>query len=256
MWFGVSGQIGARLDVGDELTSGICVAGGAYPVNDIYGGGECKYHDPDCVFATSLTGSQFFITTAAKEKDIPTLLSFFDYFYTEEGARLASLGLSAEQVKESGDEFYTKWGLEDGAYSMTDDGRYVLSEALQNDPGNLTLACRVAQIPSLTLIKNVDLGYSGIYETSLKSWIKYPNEGFFMGTAVTNNMSESDSKVLGDLRTKIVEYMTGKAPEMIRGITDPYNDTDWENWCKILQKYNYQQVTELCQPYLDQYSFK
>jgi len=44
------------------------------------------------------------------------------------------------------------------------------------------------------------------------------------------------------------------APEYIRGNKDPFNDEDWEVWCKTLEKYNYQKISDLFQPYCDQYS--
>ena len=48
--------------------------------------------------------------------------------------------------------------------------------------------------------------------------------------------------------------MTLNAPEYIRGKKDPFNDEDWKVWCKTLEKYNYQKVSDVFQPYCDQYS--
>ena len=256
MWYGVQGQLGGRMDVGDDLTTGICVYGAAYPINDIYGTDDCKNRNPDCVFTTSLTGTLYYVTTAAKEKDIASLLSFFDYFYTKEGALLLSLGLNADQVAEVDSTLYKDWGLEGGAYTVAADGTYVLSDVLKNDAGRLRDACRLGQVPGLSLVENVDLGYTDSYKHSLDTWIQYPNQGFFQGTTVTNNMTDEDAKTADELRTKIIDYMTLKAPEMIRGTTNPFDDNDWATWSKTIQKYNYQKATDLYQPYADTYSFK
>ena len=42
---------------------------------------------------------------------------------------------------------------------------------------------------------------------------------------------------------------------MIQGTTDPYSDADWNDWCTMLGKYNYQKVIEIAQPYVDKYTF-
>lgn len=256
MWFGVTGQLGGRMDVGDELTSGICVYGSAFPINDVYGEESTKFVEPNCVMTSSLTGTLYYITSKTDAKDLPTLLSFFDYFYTPEGAAIASLGLSAEQVAEIDNEFYKSNGLEAGAYTMSEDGIYVLSDVLVNDPGNLRNAVRVQWVPSLSLVEKVDLGYADTYKESLNSWIKYPNKGFFQGTAVTNNMVQEDATYVDALRTKVLDYMTLNAPEYISGSKDPFNDEDWAVWEKTLKKYNYEKAIEIYQPYVDTYSFK
>ena len=49
--------------------------------------------------------------------------------------------------------------------------------------------------------------------------------------------------------------MPCNAPEMIRGVQDPYNDSDWEKWCTVLKKYNYEQGTKIYQPYVSKYDF-
>ncbi|MDO4285469.1 MAG: extracellular solute-binding protein [Eubacteriales bacterium] len=256
LWVGSQGQLGGRMDLNDGgYTEGICSYGCAWPINDVYGTEECKYVEPDCVPATSLSGTPYFITTAAEGKDIATLCSFLDYFYSEEGALIRTLGLSGEQAAESGSSLYEEWGLADGAYSVGDDGRYIKSDVLVSDSGNLQIACNLEKLPGITLISSVDNGYADTYEASLASWLKYKNTGFFQGSAVTNNMTNEDAGVCDDIRTRVLDYMTIHAPEMITGATDPFDDGDWNTWSTMLQKYNYQKATEIYQPYADQYTF-
>lgn len=256
MWVGIESELGRRMDVGDALTDGICSYGAAYPINDIYGDDSCKNVIPDCLFTTGLTGHPIYITVAAAGKDIEAILSFFDYFYTEEGALLRTLGLNAEQTAEIDNKYYKKWGLENGAYYIGEDGRYVRSEVVINDGGGLKNAIIAEKLPGITLVTSVDYGYAKSYESSLKKWLQYENTAFFQGSAVTNNMTNEDNKIVDPLRAKILDFLTQKSVDWIKGKTDPYNDSDWDNWCKLLGKYNYQRANEIYQPYVDTYSIK
>lgn len=256
LWYGVESQLGGRMDIGDEYTEGICVLGCPFPINDIYGGKDCQYIEPDCLLGSERTQTAFYITSAAADKDIAAICSFFDYFYTEEGAIMRTLGLNSDQMKEINTDFYDKWNIGQGAYTIADDGRYVYVDAIVDDSGNLKDAVSAIKIPGISLIENVDFGYEETYEKSLDSWIYYRNTGFFQGTSVTSNMSNEDAKVTDDIRNKIIEYLTVNVVDFIKGKKDPVNAADWENWCIMLGKYNYQKATEIYQPYVDTYSFK
>lgn len=254
MWFGVQGELGGRLDTGDDLTKGICVYGCAYPINDVYGDANCQNVDPNCVMTTSCTGVVYYVSTAAEGKNIGALLSYFDYFYSDEGSLMTTFGLNADQIADGGIDFYANYGLENGTYTLGNDGRYRRADVLINDSGDLKNACNSNKLPGITLVASVDEGYNPTYEHSLANWIQYENTSFFQGSVVTNNMPNDIIKSCDDIRTKVLDYMTLNAPEFIRGKSDPFNDADWEVWCKTLGKYNYQKASDIYQPYVDQYS--
>lgn len=254
LWVGINGQLGGRMDAGaSEYTEGICVYGAAWPINDVYGPESCQNVIPDCVDTTALYGTSYYITSAAEGKDIATLLSFFDYFYSEEGALLRSAGLSKEQVEETGSQFYYDYGLEDGAYTDNGDGTYTLSTVIRDDGGSLATACAITKVPGISLFESLDRGYAETYQHSMDQWGLYKNTAFFQGTEVTNNMTEEDTKNYSNIQSKILDYMTTKAPDMIMGKTDPYDDGDWNDWCKMLGKYGYEKVNAIIQPYADKY---
>lgn len=256
MWVGIESELGGRLDMDDEYTDGICVYGCAYPINDVYGTEECKNVEPTCVTTTSLTYTPYYFTSAMKDKDIETICSFIDYFYGEEGSVMYSLGLNKEQVDEIDCQLYRDWGLEDGAYTVGEDGRYVRSDVIVNDSGNLKDASRLCKFPGLCQVSKINEGYAESYERSLDSWIQYKNEGFFQGSPVTTNMTNEDASMADSLRTKIIEYMSIHAVEFIKGEKEPTDDKAWADWCTMLSKYNYQKASDIYQPYLDSYSFK
>lgn len=259
VWNGQQSELGGRIDAHDGgLTEGIFVAGAPYPINDIYGTDECKFVEPNCVMGGGLVNGGVMISKSAEGKDLDSLCAYLDQFYATEGALIRNLGLNAEQAAEyeqnTGDDFYSRYNLQDGAYTV-DGETYVKSQTLVNDSGNLLGACAFAKAPGLTLIKNVDLGYAPSYQHSLDAWTKYPNTAFFQGSITTNAMSPEDTNACAGVHTKVLEYMTNNAVNFIKGTKDIHSDADWEAWCKTLKKYNYQKANDIYQPYVDQYPF-
>lgn len=255
MWQGVESELGGRLDSGDELTEGICVYGCAYPINDIYGSDSCKNVEPMSISAASQMGTSWYVTTAAEDKDLDTLCQFFDYFYSEEGAKLFTMGLSKEQAAEDDTGFYEEYGLTDGAYTDNGDGTYTINEVIQNDGGSLATAAAMSQIPGLTLIANVDRGWSDTYKHSKDLWVQWENKGFFQGGAVTLNMSTDDESTCDTVRNKVIDYMNTNAGDFIRGKKDISDDSAWSTWCKSISKFGIDKITKIYQPYVDEYGY-
>lgn len=255
MWCGAQAQLGGRMDSGDEYTDGIYVAGCSLPINDIYGADSCKYVKPDCLAqSTGLTGISFAITSAAEGKDLGTLLTMIDYLYSEEGARIASAGLNAEEIEECGTSFYSDNNIPDGAYTTGEDGRYTWVDAVKNDSGSLKGAATFEKFPHLNLVTSIDEGYADNYEHYMDLWIFYESDAQIQGTPVTNNMTEEDSSAADDIRNKVVDYVTINTVDFIKGKKDISSDKDWGDWCKMLQKYNYQKAIDVYQPYADEYT--
>ncbi len=253
MWYGLPSQLGARMDAGDELTGGICVYGCETPMNDMYGSEATRFKEPYCGFGGTLIGNGFLITTSAEGKDLATLCSYFDFFYSEEGSRIRSLGLDKEQVEESGNEFFAKWGLEDGCYSETEEGKYLLNQSIRDSSGDLLGAVSCQVLPGVKLVSSVDYGYADNFQHALDLWGKYENIGFFQGSSMLDSMTEEDDEVYSDISTKIGEYMSENAAKFVTGEWGPYDDADWATWTKMMEKYNYQKVNDVAQKYADLY---
>ncbi|MCM1098867.1 MAG: hypothetical protein NC427_12480 [Ruminococcus flavefaciens] len=260
MWVGIQGELGGRLDLKDGgFTEGIYAAGCALPINDVYGDESCQNKIPRCPMAsTSLAGTGFLVMEGADEKDLGTLLSFFDYLYSEEGALMATLGLNAEQLAEDGVDasFYEKYGMADGAYTLGDDGRYRKCDALINDAGGLGNAVNLSVLPGKQLVSSVDNGYAKTYENSMATWLEYKNQGMFMGGDAMAMMPVEEGKIVGDVMGKVSTYMELHAYEFIKGKLDIDSDDDWNTWCTMLRKYNYQKASEVLQPWIDKYPIR
>ena len=251
MWIGTQAELGGRLDMHDGgLTEGIYVAGCAWPINDVYGDDSCKNVEPWATQAgTSLVGTGFLVMEGAQEKDLGPLLSMLDYLYSDEGAVVRTLGATPAQMEEAGldTSFYTNNGIENGTYTMGEDGRYKKVDAITNDSGGLLIATTAQLLPGYQLVSSVDEGYAENYENSMKSWIRYPNKGQVWGSDAFALMSSEDMRTIGDLEQHTYEF--------IKGITDIDSDEDWSNWCTMLQKYNYQKGIDILQPYIDMNPF-
>lgn len=164
--------------------------------------------------------------------------------------------MNAEQAGESESTFYSDYNLTNGAYSVTEDGKYLKDPVIVNDGGGLDVAAVFEKAPGLILVENVDLGLADSFQESLDRWSKYPNTGFFQGSITTNMMTAEDSKACDDVRSKVIEYETNNAVDFITGAKDiSKGSSDWEAWCKSLGKYNHQSATDIFQKYVDQYPF-
>ncbi len=259
VWDGQQSDLGGRIDAHDGgLTEGIFVAGAPYPINDIYGTDACKFVEPNCVMGGELVTGGILISKNAEGKDLDTLCAYLDQFYATEGALVKKLGLNAEQVADyeskTGDDFYSRYNLQDGAYTV-DGETFVKSQTLVNDGGGLAVACAFQKAPGLNLVKDVDLGFAPTFQHSLDTWTKYPNTAFFQGSITTSVMSPEDTNACDSVRAKVLEYMTNNAVSFIKGEKDIHSDEDWGVWCKSLGKYNYQKASDIFQPYVDQYPF-
>lgn len=257
MFNGQQSQLGGRMDMHDGgFTEGIYVAGAAYPINDVYGDDDCKYVQPDCLMGGGRVKGGVLITPTAKDKDLDTLCAYLDSFYAEEGALIKTPGLNAEQAADFSDNsFYADHDLTNGAYYTGGDGRYVKDPVIVKDPGGLVVASSFAKAPGLHLEANIDLGLAPSYQASIDRWSQYPNTAFFQGSITTNMMTAEDTSTMAETQTRILEYETNNAAAFITGEKDIHSDDAWNNWCKSLQKYNYQKSIDIYQPYVDAYPF-
>lgn len=257
MWCGVKGDLGGRIDLNDGgNTEGIFVSGCSYPVNDVYGTDGCKYIAPRVMnLDTSVVGTGFYVMSGADEKDLGPLFAFLDTLYSEEGAELRTLGLNQEQLSQSGVDtsFYEEYGLMDGAYHVDENGKYIVSDVINNDSGSLSVACSLDKLPGLSLVKNVDRGYDASLDTSLKSWIRYANQGRIWGSTAMLNMSTDDTDTAQKALTKVLNYMEQNAYKFIKGEKDIRNDSHWDAWCTALDKFKVENVSEILQQYVDLY---
>ena len=106
---------------GDPLLDGICVYGAAQPINDVYGDESVQGNDPACFFQGTLVGTATVVTEKTKDKDLARLFTAIDWFYSEEGSIMRSMGFSDEQQAVIQSPHYVERGYEKGAYTVETD---------------------------------------------------------------------------------------------------------------------------------------
>lgn len=243
MWYGVLGNLGNSMDSasGDEtdLMNGAVVFGAPQPINDIYGDDTHKNQTPYCYYASSVVGQSIVVTDKAKEKDLATLFTALDYLYSTEGGLLRTYGFTAEQQETLQDGFYTEWGLDNGAYTVSgteEEPVYTLVEAVRYDTSGLENACKMMRTIGLSVYDGRDAGFSDTKQHSLDLWMHYDNTGA-IGNEITAQLTTEETKSATSVQKNVDTYMSRTLPEFISGEKDIYDDTAWENYCKMIEKY-------------------
>lgn len=72
-----------------------------------------------------------------------------------------------------------------------------------------------------------------------------------LSTSFFSQLSTAQSKVYGSTKTNVETFMETHLPGFIKGEKDPYSDSDWEAYCKALEKYNPGAATQVLQEVLE-----
>ena len=243
------GNVGNNIEDSEyPLTDGIMLYPTKLPINDLYGTEETKGKEPDALYQGTYATGSVAVTSNAKDKDLATLLTFIDYLYTEEGCKIAAMGLNKEQYEEIKDsleknseglDVMARFGLENGCYYV-EDGKYYREKSIE-DVNYLQLAVVADRIP--IGIKMND----GVYvknEITIKAWDEWMT---WRDTANVRNystfFSDDDSKVYTRVRNQINTKMSVEIPKFIKG---EYNlDSDFDTFAKTINKMNADKVTDL-----------
>ena len=250
LWYGVSSLFGGRLDSGEGYLKGIVVAAASQPINDIYGTSKEQNIIPYQMYQPGLEGSMTIITDKAKDKDLPTLFSFLDNLYAEEGSLLKTLGLNKEQYNETQDALYTAHGLTDGAYFQNDDGTYQAAEKVLKDGGSLASAVKANRITGLAKVQGLTYANSKTKQHYLDMWVMYESTGT-LKNSFKSQLAEDEASKVSKTETNVTEFCTKNVPAFIQGKQDPFNDDNWNSYLKALSKYNPDTVTQIYQNLYD-----
>ncbi len=263
VWMGNASRLGTRLvndDSGYEKTQGAIVFGAATPINDIpaydgdpqtsdyskqvtaeeareaMNGGEGSAYmmqTPYCIFQNERMGGGVVISKSAEQKNLKLLLSFFDYFYSEEGALLLTIGLNKEQYELTQNKTYAENGLVNGAYTVIEENgetKYLVDQAIVTSTRNLESAAKARVIPGLTYVTKRTYGYADSYIESRHQWTKYEATGF-LGAMINGQLSPEASELGGDVYTPLEQnYLYKNVYKFVKGET-PLDDASWATFC-------------------------
>ena len=251
LWIGRNSEVGTQLDAGDAWTSGIMVMGARQPINDIYGGEAQKGKEPDSMYQMSRLSQPIAVSNKVTEEELPTVLSFLDSFYTEEGGILLAIGMNAEQAAQTDDDFYARYGLSDGVYSVEEkaDGTraiHIFPATLEDiQLGNAAALTRLnTGLWTTAVIEAKEEAYAPEARAAHVLWDYYKNIGF-PDSLIRGRFSVEDSNTYNKIYANLDTYMSSQLPQFITGKLDIHSDADWDGYCRMLKKYGPDRVTAL-----------
>ena len=251
LWIGRNSEVGTQLDAGDEWTKGIMVMGAKQPINDLYGSDAQKNHEPDSMYQMSRLSQPIAVSTKVTEEELPSVLTFLDSFYTEEGGILLAIGMSAEQAAATEDDFYARFGLSDGAYSREKaaDGSDVIhiSQVLLDDTqlGNAAALTRLSTgLWTKAVVQAKEEAYAPEAREAHQLWDYYANRGF-IDSLLRARFSVDESNTYNKVYANLDTYMSSQIPQFITGKLNIKSDDDWNSYTKMLKKYAPDKVTQL-----------
>ncbi|MCI2068346.1 MAG: hypothetical protein LKJ88_02075 [Bacilli bacterium] len=271
LWYGQSATLDNFLDISEGkedsaengYTKGICVFGARQPINDIYGGEENKYKDPNCFYSPSLEGAPIVISSKAKNKDLDALFSFLDYTFSDEGKLLNQYGLSKAQYEETQDSFYTEHKLTDGAYSYVDSLGNSYQEGVSDKKLvklNPVLSSDTALWSASKMLRTfgrrfVDEGerkfsYTDIYNNALDEWLVFKNSGTLQ-TSFYGQLKSEDALKFSTFNSAASEFLSKSFPKFISGAVDIASDDNWNSFCTALKKRGLDNVKAALQETMD-----
>ncbi len=232
MWYGLLSQLGNGMDLGDEATKDICVYGAQHPINDVYGDDSCKNVEPRVFYADQLASTGISVSISAKDKDLPTLFTYLDYFYGEEGALLRTFGFSDEQQAEIQDPFYAEWDM-DGTYTVEErDGEswYLVNPEREKEEGLDVALCGERGAPGMRINHNVDMGYELTIAHGVQQWAIGSATGSLVMSPISNALTSEESEDWGNKQAQIMTYLSQEIPNFITGRKDIDDDAAWQEY--------------------------
>ncbi len=253
LWDGQSNKIGTSIRQtcqNEEDARDAFVLGAALPINDVYGGEEQMYKEPDALYQGSRKGTATGITEKAEGKDLAALFTFFDWAYTREGALVLRDGLNEEQYAsmEFEPDYYAERNLKSG-YSVTEDedGRTVYTRNMSSsDPAYNALNGQRMSV-GLNLISSddywLDTGIPPLNRKAVEQWTKYTNTGSALDYRGLLNVEEAEA--YSKVSAAVMDYQSQNVPNVIKGTMS------WEDYVKGLENINPGSAVEYLQKYVD-----
>ena len=257
-FIGRRGNAGGQMDSGDKLTEGIMIYGARPAINDVYGSDEMKNKEPYSLYQYSRIGVNICISKKTTEDELKTILTMLDYLYSDEGSALLALGLNKEEFESIQDPTYKKYGLEDGAYTkaINEDGSVVFERnpKLLED-NNLASAMALKRVTCGYYVPGIVPALNRSYDTcslrNMTEWDYYLNTGY-IDKSLRAQFTSDEAAVYSKVYSNVDTYMSQNIPKFIMGVLD-VNGVDWDNYCKMLNKYSPNKVTAIYQRVFDSY---
>ena len=259
LWLGIQSELIGKIATADGFAKDMVVFAARMPINDKYGTEAQMNVQPYTFYQQGLEGTGTIITDKAAKKDMVALCSFVDSRFAETPDNmLIGYGLNQQQYEVMKPELYTKNGLTQGAYTVTEnaEGIYEVqyADALLKDTA-LQKACTLNRFG--IGLGGLPEGYKEVNKTETKTlrhnineWSAYPNTGYLYGS-FTAQLSVENAVAVSKISTNITEFASKNVPSFIQGTKDPNNDADWNAFLKAIAKYKPEEATQIYQNLLE-----
>lgn len=253
LWTGATSNIGTSIRTtcqNAEDAEDAFVMGCPLPINDVYGGEDQMYKEPDALYQMSRKGTATVITEKAADKDLETLFTFLDWTYTMEGGMVLRNGLNEEQYAsmEFDPDVYAEYGLATAYTTSTDeDGRTVYTRTVDpSDPLTNALNAQRMDVglkPQSSDEYRVDTGVPALNRAAYDAWSKYLNTGSALDYISLLNVEETEA--YNKVSTAVLDYQQQNLPGVIKGTMS------WEDYVEGIEKINPDSVLEYLQKYVE-----
>ena len=227
LWYSGQGNLGTTIrvtcaDAEDQQKAYVMPC--ACPINDVYGTEDQMYKEPDSFYQGGRISGRTAVTKAAEDKDLAALCTFFDWLYTDEGARTLCWGLTSEQLASADIEnnLYEENNI-DGAYTTSTDENggtvYTMNYDMSADIGNALHFGRLIVGKEMTgagadLDYTLVRGNTMIVDKSVQEWTRYTSTGSVID--YNSLMTEEENAEYSSLFTPLNEYMSQNVPTLIK----------------------------------------
>lgn len=261
MWEGRQAECGSQMDMHDGgLTDGIWVCGAPQPINDVYGSDAVKNVAPYSFYGYARSNDGVAINRKTNKDDLPSLLAFIDELYGPDGANLAAVGFSHQDMETMDHDttWYKKmaqFGLENGLYELIEENgeKYLYhTEKVDTLLANAMMLNRMCKYRYVAHFRYSENFRPLVLQETIRLWKLYPCTGYIQSN-VNSLIPAKDNSKLSKIKNNIVTYMSQNVPKFIMGQKgfDINNDKDWDNFCKTINKYGVDKVNDMYQKALD-----
>lgn len=254
MWCGLVSTLGTALRVScqDETDQkDAFVMGCGLPINDMYGGEEQMYTEPDALYQNSRKGAPIAITNKAEGKDSETLFTYFDWTYTLDGAKTLRLGLNAEQYASVtlNPDIFAEYDFET-AYTESEgeDGLPVIHTTFTSSDTLFEAILGQTLDTGLKLTSNgeyciVEKEQPRIVSHAMEQWTKYINTGNVLD--YTSLLNTEETEQYNKIHTLDGDFQSQNIPNVIKGTMS------WEDYAKGFENIDTDTAVSLLQKYVD-----
>ena len=261
MWSSMTSLVGTTIrascqDERDKERAYVC--GCSVPINDVYGGDEQKFKEPDalCQVANGITISgKVGITNKVEGKDVEALFTCLNWLYTREGSEFATFGLTKEQYEsaEFDPDVYKEYNLTEGTYEKTvdEEGKTLYKEHLTPETGLDKSAFRLTRLTTRVELTghgdvdySIDKGYDKVTAQAVNAHDRYLDTG--STTMFSTYFTEDEMSEASKVNTPLYDYTSQAVPKLIKeGLGG------WDEYVAGIQKFDVERVCEIYQPYVD-----